>query len=151
MEVQLAMHMKLTWRLMSMDSLWSRFFLAKYVKQGHVSLVSRPANGSWLWRSIISVIPEVCEQIKYNVQEGHLSFWFDRWFLPSPLSETIQIVVNLNLLIKEVWINEWNMEMLVQLVGEEIVEDVLRNIHFDRNGNGCFDLEGYQGWFFFYG
>lgn len=60
-EVQLAMHMKLAWRLMSMDSLWSRFFLVKYARQCHVSLVSRPTNGSRLRRSIVSVILVVCE------------------------------------------------------------------------------------------
>lgn len=37
-DMQNALHIKFAWRLLSEDSLWSHFFMEKYVKQEHFSL-----------------------------------------------------------------------------------------------------------------
>lgn len=44
-DVQTSLHMKLAWNLLQGNSLWARFFLAKYVGLAHISIVD-PQKGT---------------------------------------------------------------------------------------------------------
>lgn len=59
---------------MIIDILWSHFFKAKYVKKGHIALVETPTKGSRLWRAMMLVFSEVCENVKVSVKEGRAFF-----------------------------------------------------------------------------
>lgn len=72
-EMQHAMHMKLGWSLLSMDCFWARV-LQKYGKDRHLSLVVPLSASTRLWRSVVYVIPEICEYSKVMVREGQASF-----------------------------------------------------------------------------
>ncbi|KAJ0095449.1 hypothetical protein Patl1_15066 [Pistacia atlantica] len=45
-EVQMSLHMKFAWRLVTVDNLWTRFFRAKYVKHGHIFFPETRRNAS---------------------------------------------------------------------------------------------------------
>lgn len=63
-EVQHLLHMKFAYRLMSTKNLWTDFFRAKYLKDGHIALATAGSSGSHFWRSIISNLPEVTDNVK---------------------------------------------------------------------------------------
>lgn len=66
-EVQHALHKKFAFRLMSTNSLWTDFFRAKYIKDSHISLATGSHRGSRFWKSILSVFPEVYDNVKVLV------------------------------------------------------------------------------------
>ncbi|KAF8406683.1 hypothetical protein HHK36_008774 [Tetracentron sinense] len=133
LEVQRALHMKFAWRLMSGESLWNKFFQAKYVKKGHVALASD--NGSRFWKSVMGVLPEVLENVRLMVKEGKGSFWYDRWLSSGPLSLHPNVDITPSLCIKDLWVeNSWDKDKLVELVGSVKTEEIVQTIAAGRNG-----------------
>lgn len=60
-EVRKVLHLKLAWRILSIDNLWSQFYKAKYIEQGHlVNTKSMPTESS-LWKAILKLVLEVYE------------------------------------------------------------------------------------------
>ncbi|XP_041015027.1 uncharacterized protein LOC121257846 [Juglans microcarpa x Juglans regia] len=128
-EVQSVMHMKLAWSLLSTNSLWARFMLQKYGKGRHLSLVVSTHASSRLWRSIVCILPEVCEASKVKANEGRSSFWFDRWVGERSLCELVSSVDQPLLKISDVWLqNQWDFKVLSQLVGKELANEVQRKL-----------------------
>ncbi|XP_041020448.1 uncharacterized protein LOC121262091 [Juglans microcarpa x Juglans regia] len=118
-EVQLAFHMKFAFRLMATNSLWTEFFRLKYFKDRHFSLVAGSPRGSRLWRSILSFLPEVYNNVKVIVRGGNASFWYDRWLASGPLAVQVEDIVNSTLRINDCWCNDaWDVDRLLELVGE---------------------------------
>ncbi|KAF8365142.1 hypothetical protein HHK36_032850 [Tetracentron sinense] len=133
LEVQRALHMKFAWRLMSGDSLWNKFFQAKYVNKGHVALASD--NDSRFWKSVMGVLPEVLENVRLMVKEGKGSFWYDRWLSSGPLSLHPNVDITPSLCIKDLWVeNSWDRDKLVELVGSVKTEEIVQTIAAGRNG-----------------
>ncbi|KAF8413601.1 hypothetical protein HHK36_001593 [Tetracentron sinense] len=133
LEVQRALHMKFVWHLMSGDSLWNKFFQAKYVKKGHVALASD--NSSRFWKSVMGVLPEVLENVRLMVKEGKGSFWYDRWLSSGPLSLHPNVDITPSLCIKDLWVeNSWDRDKLVELVGSVKTEEIVQTIAAGRNG-----------------
>jgi hypothetical protein len=54
MDVYSSLQSKFSWKFLSEDTLWSRFFKAKYVKNQHFSLVDS-SKGSRIWKMLINV------------------------------------------------------------------------------------------------
>lgn len=132
------MHMKLAWHLLSMDSLWSHFVLYKYGRGSHLSLMVPQSPSTRLWRSVVVVILEDCEYSKVNVREGQASFWFYRWITDGPLCVMLPTISHPNLKISDAWIgNQWDFDLLMQLVGEELTTEVGRKICAGRT---CKDI-----------
>lgn len=65
--VQRSFHMKFAWRLLTLDNLWTRFFKAKYVKSGHLALAKHTPACSWFWKSVMRVLPDVCDNIRWCI------------------------------------------------------------------------------------
>ncbi|KAJ0094336.1 hypothetical protein Patl1_15029 [Pistacia atlantica] len=127
-EVQRALHMKFAWRLVTVDNLWTKFFRAKYVKQGHIFLAETRRNASRFWKSIMKVFPEVAENVLVKVREGSSSFWFDRWLASGPLGASRESGPS-QLKIKDVWIDgSWDENVLVDLVGINKTEEIMNGV-----------------------
>lgn len=60
-EIKRSFHMKFACRLLSDDSLWNRFFEAKYVKGDHLICSPPNAKGSRFHKNIYKMILEVFE------------------------------------------------------------------------------------------
>lgn len=73
-EVQKAFFMKFAWRLLTMDNLWTQFFLAKYVKNDHIWNTKPTQVGSRFWKEILKVIPEVHKNYFVKIRDGKSSF-----------------------------------------------------------------------------
>ncbi|XP_057965296.1 uncharacterized mitochondrial protein AtMg00310-like [Malania oleifera] len=101
-EVQKSLHMKFAWRLMTLDNLWTKFFRAKYVKQGHISMVVPKDSSSRFWKSVMWVLPQVTENVQLKVKNGKGSFWFDNWLASGPLCLQFNNIQNPLLNIKDV-------------------------------------------------
>lgn len=72
-EVQKALYLKFAWRLLTMDNLWTRFFMAKYLRKKHFMEVSAKASDSHFWKSLVCVTPMVLDNIHVHVREGNAS------------------------------------------------------------------------------
>lgn len=59
--------------------------------------------------------------VKVLVIRGNASFWYDRWLASGPLA-VVDDNTNPRLRINECWMNQfWNVEKLLEIVGEELV------------------------------
>jgi hypothetical protein len=88
MDVYSSLQSKFAWKFLSEDTLWSRFFKAKYVKNQHISLVDS-SKGSRFWKMLINSIPLVIDKSFWRVKEGNLSFWRDKWMESGPICQKI--------------------------------------------------------------
>ncbi|XP_042980090.1 uncharacterized protein LOC122310271 [Carya illinoinensis] len=123
-EIQKALHMKFAWRLLTTNSLWSRFFKAKYIKQNHVFVVN-PNKGSSFWKMVIRSIPDVIEHSKWKPRRGDISFWLDKWIGDEPLAVSVPIVapkIKIHECYKE---SGWDRDFLCQLVGTQKAQDIV--------------------------
>lgn len=85
MEVQRSLHMKFEFHLLKSNSMWADFFRAKYLKDIHImQYVQRPSDS--IWRSILSTVPEVMDNVQVRMRVGNSSFWYDHWLASGPLS-----------------------------------------------------------------
>lgn len=120
-EVKLSLHTKFAYRILTQHNLWIEFFCAKFHKDSHISLVNGKISDSRFWRSILTVILEVLNNVKVLVIRGNASFWYDRWLASGPLA-VVDDITNPRLRINECWMNQfWNVEKLLEIVGEELV------------------------------
>lgn len=111
-----------------MDALWTQFFKAKYLNNGQHLREMKPEKGTRFWRSIARVIPEVFERIRVQIKEGSASFWFDRWLASGPLCAQVQEISHHKIQIRECWDRDgWNVDLLVDLLGEEQAEEVMNS------------------------
>lgn len=62
-------------------------------------------NDSRFWKSIMSCLLEVMENVKVMVRGGNASFWFDKWLASSTLSIIVEAELNSKLRIKDCWVN----------------------------------------------
>lgn len=85
-DVVKAFELKLWWRLRAQNSLWASFMLSKYCKAIHPSRVPFRYPASPLWRHLCSIRDEADQYIRWKVNSGDRSFWFDCWMDSSPLS-----------------------------------------------------------------
>ncbi|XP_042945753.1 uncharacterized protein LOC122279266 [Carya illinoinensis] len=152
-DVQCSLHTKFTWRLLAIDNLWTRFFNAMYAKSGHLLLAKNTASCSRFWKSIMSVLPDVCDIILWKVGTGRISFWFDQWMENGPLCLRVSEVPNPLIQIRECWAdNAWDFELLENLVGAGIMGEIVSSITAGKEGediivwkpstDGCFSLAG---------
>lgn len=125
-DVQKSLFMKFAWKLLTEDSLWSQFFKAKYIKDRHISLLPQ-GNGTRFWKKVHSCLPEVLNRSKWKSRQGNISFWWDRWLDDGPIGAMHENVICPSMKVKECWVeNEWDVEMLNRLIGEEKANEVLR-------------------------
>ncbi|KAG7974642.1 hypothetical protein I3843_06G058000 [Carya illinoinensis] len=83
-------------------------------------------KGTWFWKKVHSCIPEVLSRFKWKIWQGNVSFWWDKWLEDGPLRVLHENVVCPSLKVKYFWVdNEWDRDMLIQLIGEEKVFEVL--------------------------
>ncbi|XP_040996142.1 uncharacterized protein LOC121242329 [Juglans microcarpa x Juglans regia] len=114
------------------DSLWKRFFCAKYMHGKHPLELS-PSGGTRFWKAIVKEIPVVLSRSKWKIREGNVSFWRDSWLNSGPLMEQYQMVGDPELKVKNCMItNNWDMEKLEQLVGSEKMEEIVNEISSRR-------------------
>lgn len=55
--------------MLAADSLWARFFKAKYVNNGLVDVASLGRVGSRFWRSVVVCLPDVIANSQWKVKE----------------------------------------------------------------------------------
>ncbi|KAG6729530.1 hypothetical protein I3842_01G032600 [Carya illinoinensis] len=141
-KVQKSLQMKFAFRLIATNNLWTDFFRAKYSRNAHVLAHNKRPTDSRFWKSIISVLPEVMDNVKVLVRGGNASFWFDRWLSSGLLSVGAYDIANLKLRISDCWINNsWNTDLLRELVDADTVADgkmVSRSKGQLLPGNGWF-------------
>lgn len=126
---------KFAWKLLTEKSLWPNLFKVKYAKDQHLSLVN-PLKGSWFWKMAMEAIPFVLSRSKWQVKEGNLSFWRDKWLETGPICNEIQIADFLTLKLKECMVeNSWDLEFLVQLVGWEYSDKIFSHVGGMKDGS----------------
>jgi hypothetical protein len=124
MDVYSSLQSKFSWKFLSEDTLWSRFFKAKYVKNQHISLVDS-SKGSRFWKVLINSVPLVIDKSVWHVKDGNLYFWRDKWMDSGPICQKVQISNLLLLKIKDCMVeHNWDVDLVVQLVGQEIADDI---------------------------
>ncbi|KAG2713072.1 hypothetical protein I3843_04G149000 [Carya illinoinensis] len=134
-EVQKALHMKFAWRLLSLDNLWTSFFKAKYLKEGHFFETTSRNSGSMFWKSICSVMPMVKEHMVVKVQKGAVSFLFDLWLSRGVLATEVSIVNQPRLEVKDCWVEgRWDREFLDSLIASDVGDDIIREVPGRREG-----------------
>ncbi|KAG2719727.1 hypothetical protein I3760_02G003400 [Carya illinoinensis] len=127
-EVQASLHMKLVWNLLQGNYIWLKFFLAKYVCQKHISIVD-PLKGSKFWKMLLHNLPAVQKYSKWNVREGKLSFWHDKWLSDGPLTDHHEVRESSTLSLAECKTeNGWKVEVFDQLVGAEKSEQIIAKL-----------------------
>lgn len=123
--VQRSFHMKFAWRILVVDNLWTLFFKTKYVRHGHLLLAKNTTACSRFWKSVMIVLPNVCNNICWRITEGRASFWYDLWLAKGPLCLQVQEVSSL-LQIKECWAGaNWDLNVLEDFVGTYIMGGIL--------------------------
>mgnify|MGYP007088645342 CR=1 FL=1 len=75
-EVQFSLDMKLAWNLLQESSLWSNFFIGKYVGVKHISEVVLN-KGTTFWKMLFKCIPLVIDNSRWKIRDGKISFWKD--------------------------------------------------------------------------
>ncbi|XP_042958229.1 uncharacterized protein LOC122293848 [Carya illinoinensis] len=134
-EVQKSLHMKFAFRLIATNNLWTDFFRAKYSRNAHVLAQNRRPTDSCFWKSIISVLQEVVDNVKVLVRGGNASFWFDRWLSSGLLSARAHDIANLKLRISDCWTNNsWNTDLLRELVDADTVTDIILHVPVGKRG-----------------
>ncbi|XP_042962535.1 uncharacterized protein LOC122296805 [Carya illinoinensis] len=114
--------------------MWSKFFLAKYVRQKHISIVD-PLKGSKFWKMLLHNLPEVQKYSKWNVRDGKLSFWHDKWFSAGPLSNAHEVRELSGLSLTDCQTeNGWKVEVFDQLVRAETTEKIIAELGRVKQG-----------------
>ncbi|KAK3199206.1 hypothetical protein Dsin_022621 [Dipteronia sinensis] len=112
---------------------------AKYCRNDHILVRKGRPNDSRFWRSMVAIIPEVMDNIKILVRGGNSSFWFDRWLASSPLSVRTEDISNNKMCIKDCWLNNnWNSDLLLELVGADRTMEILHNVPAGKRGQDVF-------------
>lgn len=78
------------WRFRTQNSLWATFLRAKYCTRSHPvskSMVSADSHG---WQNILKTRQKVEFHIKWSIQNGSSSFWWDNWTGDGPLAHQVQ-------------------------------------------------------------
>ncbi|XP_042974814.1 uncharacterized protein LOC122306449 [Carya illinoinensis] len=150
-DMQKALHMRFAWNLIQGNSLWAQFFKAKYVGSKPWLLID--ANkGIRFWKMIANYILLVLEKSKWHLREGNLFFWYDKWRDQGPLYSDLPMVGSPLLNVKECPLsNLWDVELLVNLVGQDHVNDILESLAICKGGSdvlvwmkrdsGCFSTK----------
>jgi hypothetical protein len=129
-----ALQSKFAWKFLLEDTLWSRFFKAKYVKNQHISLVDS-SKGSRFWKMLINSVPLVIDKSVWRVKDGNLSFWRDKWMESGPICQKVQISDLPLLKIKDCMVeNSWDVDLAVKLVGQEIADDIFSQVDGTKPG-----------------
>ncbi|XP_042950383.1 uncharacterized protein LOC122282502 [Carya illinoinensis] len=133
-EVQLSLHMKFAWKIMTGTDLWSQFFRAKYVGDNHISLMD-PKKGSRFWKMVVKCIPAVLENSKWKVREGNISFWWDNWLNEGPLANSYPVIDESSMRLADVRIeNGWDIDVLHRLVGAQKTEEICSFLGAHKDG-----------------
>ncbi|XP_042944790.1 uncharacterized protein LOC122278671 [Carya illinoinensis] len=133
-EVQSSLFMKLAWNLLSCDSLWANFFTKKYCKGAHVTLIDN-TKGSPLWKCIMTMVPNILNNALWQIKEGQVSFCRDPWLKSGPLVESCEMSAQPSLKVRECRIqNGWDVDLLVNLVGETKAEEILNSLGAHKEG-----------------
>ncbi|XP_042946137.1 uncharacterized protein LOC122279516 [Carya illinoinensis] len=134
LEAQRSLHMKFVWNLFQGKSVWSKFLVAKYVGNNHISCVDS-SKGSKSWKMLLDNMAAVKKFSKWRVKECNISFWQDRWLNDGPLSEQHEVWDFSNLSIAECKLgNGWNVELFDRLVGMEKLEQILEELGRVKQG-----------------
>lgn len=90
---------------MKIENLWTSFFRAKYLKDGHLATTKLLAMGSQLWKKILKKIMTVYKNVYLKVLEGKISFCFDKWFKNGPLASYMDSILQPALKIHDYWVD----------------------------------------------
>lgn len=66
-ETQKDLFIDFYWRLLSMDNFWTKFFLAKYSRNGHICSSSQLTVKTKIWNSMLKVLLEVYKKCYVKV------------------------------------------------------------------------------------
>lgn len=72
---------------MTQNTLWIRFFKAKYIKWGHVATYNLQVLDSLLWRKLLECFPDLLNNSKWKVKEGNVTLWYDNFLSSGSLCE----------------------------------------------------------------
>ncbi|CAI9755487.1 unnamed protein product [Fraxinus pennsylvanica] len=83
----------------------------------------------------VGCIPEVINNSQWRIREGSISFWFAHWLEDGPLSRHVSHIDQPALKIKDVCLDSgWNVDKLLQLVGEDKAASVMAKVSKCREG-----------------
>ncbi|KAG6488356.1 hypothetical protein ZIOFF_049599 [Zingiber officinale] len=127
-EVGAALSMKLWFRFREQSTQWARFLRRSYCGTVDPGVVTLRSNASPSWRRMIQTRAVAERQIGWIIEQGHLSFWHDRWMERGPLSEwcTVQGPPDVRVdrfLADGSWSQEILQRVLPSAVAEEVTED----------------------------
>lgn len=68
---------KLWWRFMQKENLWSKFLHLKYCRKKHPSVTTNMRNASIIWKRIITIREVAKPHIKWLIGEGDIDAYKD--------------------------------------------------------------------------
>lgn len=54
-----SLFMNFSWKMLKGDSIWSKFFKAKYVRHSHIAALTSYSRGSRFWKRVFWVLPHL--------------------------------------------------------------------------------------------
>ena len=118
-----------------MDTLWGRFYRAKYVKNGDIRTMQPKAYHSRQWKRLIEGRDIAEEHIHWKLCTGNINFWVDNWCTHSPLIDKAITSVDVREMVVDYRDNlGWNLARLLDVLPAGIAKDIL-GIQFFAGGN----------------
>lgn len=93
-----------------------QFFLAKYVKNNHISLI-KPGSGSRFWKMVLSYVLDILKNSRWRIKNGDISFWRDPWLENGPLCDSSDCPT---LRVNDCKLDDgWDIDLIQRLLGIE--------------------------------
>lgn len=129
------LNIKRWWRFRTHPSLWANLLKNKYCKRAHpVNKKSNPSN-SHIWRNMLKIRDKAEENIRWEIQKGNYTFWWDNWTGKGALANILQgSGRSSKVQVKYFIINgEWNIVKLNNVLPVHIMDSVAQLDIGDQN------------------
>ena len=122
------------WEFRTKKSLWSQFLRAKYCQRANVVAKKYNTGDSIIWKNLTKNKAEVEKHIRWNINFGDCTFWWDNWSGEGAMANHSLISSLNNKKVSEFLTNGvWNEGKVRQNVSPELVPNILQTIiHFQE-------------------
>ncbi|XP_015159800.1 uncharacterized protein [Solanum tuberosum] len=115
-DVCMAFQYKQWWIFRSKQTLWGDFLKAKYCQRSNPISKKWDTGESLTWKHLMHNKQKVKEHIKWKLNLGNCSFWWDNWLGVGHLAQFSSDSNRFNnTTVAEFWVgDQWNLNMLIQ-------------------------------------